>query len=154
MEKVITLKRIQGPLLLGHRTKPEPDVAVVVGEIRDYAGKHPTTAVLVIEVSDSTLKFDSARKAALYADAGIQEYWVLDLVNRLLEVYRRPRTVDLKGIEARFGHNYQIVTQYRDSQAVFPTGRSKLNSCGLGPSALAGTALLLREVLYPYDQNR
>ncbi len=61
--------RIQEPLLLGHRTKPEPDVAVVVGEIRDYAGQHPTTAALVIEVSDSTLKFDSARKAALYADA-------------------------------------------------------------------------------------
>jgi Uma2 family endonuclease len=82
--------RTQEPLLLGIRTRPEPDVAVVVGEIRDYAAAHPATAVLLIEVADTTVRYDTTSKAALYASAGIQEYWVLNLKRRVLEVYRDP----------------------------------------------------------------
>ena len=82
--------RVQLPLLLGIRTKPEPDVAVVAGSIRSYAKAHPTQAALVIEVSDSTLEYDRTRKAGLYAAAGIQDYWILNLTDRVLEVYRQP----------------------------------------------------------------
>lgn len=81
--------RAQGPLALGPDSEPEPDVAVVVGGPDDYAD-HPTTALLVVEVALSTLAFDRGDKAGLYARAGIADYWLLNLVDRQLEVYRDP----------------------------------------------------------------
>jgi Uma2 family endonuclease len=82
--------RVQKPLVLGQDTDPEPDVAVVVGKPADYTS-HPTTAELIIEVSDSSLRYDTTEKANLYAASGIADYWVLDLVNRQLLVFRDPR---------------------------------------------------------------
>ncbi len=83
--------RTQVPLDLGNRSQPEPAVAVVRGKIRDYVKAHPTTAELVVEISDSTLKFDQTKKLALYAQAGIPEYWIVNLVESVVEVYRDPR---------------------------------------------------------------
>jgi Uma2 family endonuclease len=77
------------PLALGPMSEPEPDLAVVTGSPRDYARKHPTGAVLVVEVSDSTLHHDR-RKQKLYAEAGIPDSWILNLVDGCLEVYRDP----------------------------------------------------------------
>lgn len=82
--------RGQLPLDLGGGSLPEPDLAVVRGGIRDFRDHHPTTAVLVVEVADSSLLHDRKRKIPLYARAGIQEYWILNLVRRSLEVYRDP----------------------------------------------------------------
>jgi Uma2 family endonuclease len=82
--------RVQGPLALGAFSEPEPDVAVVAGDPRDYRDRHPDTAVLVVEVAEATLPFDRRRKAPIYAAAGIPEYWVVDLAGRALEVYRDP----------------------------------------------------------------
>jgi Uma2 family endonuclease len=82
--------RGQLPLDLGDDSLPEPDLAVVRGSIRDFRDHHPTTAVLVVEVADSSLLHDRKRKIPLYARAGIQEYWILNLVRRSLEVYRDP----------------------------------------------------------------
>lgn len=79
--------RIQAPLNLSATSAPEPDLAVVTGNPRDYR-EHPTTALLVVEVSDTSLKFDRQKKASLYASAGIPEYWILNVVDRQLEVYR------------------------------------------------------------------
>ncbi|MEO7730789.1 MAG: Uma2 family endonuclease [Kofleriaceae bacterium] len=79
--------RIQLPLALADDTEPEPDVAVVA--LGDYDDEHPTTALLVIEVSDSSLKADR-RKAAIYARAGIVEYWIVNLDARTVEVYAAP----------------------------------------------------------------
>lgn len=84
--------RNQAPLTFSSSSEPEPDIAVVAGEIRDHSGGHPTTALLVVEISDATLAFDRRKKASLYAQAGIADYWVVNLVNRQLEVYRRPRS--------------------------------------------------------------
>jgi Uma2 family endonuclease len=81
--------RVQMPLILGQHTDPEPDVAVVPGRPRDYTA-HPTTAALVVEVADSSLKFDTTEKRGLYAAAGIREYWVVDVNGRVLLVYRDP----------------------------------------------------------------
>ena len=78
--------RTQAPLALDERS--EPDVAVVTGSMRDYRDVHPATAVLVVEVADSTLSFDRGRKMALYARAGIAEYWILNLDDSQLEVSR------------------------------------------------------------------
>jgi Uma2 family endonuclease len=83
--------RLQAPLHLGPRSAPEPDAAVVPGGSRDYAATgHPTTALLIVEVSDTTLPYDRGRKASLYTHAGIADYWILNLVQQQLEVYRRP----------------------------------------------------------------
>ena len=82
--------RPQFPLDLGQTTEPEPDVAVVVGTSKQYALAHPTTAELIVEVSDTTLSYDRNRKGSLYARAGVADYWVLNLVSRQVEVYRTP----------------------------------------------------------------
>lgn len=83
--------RIQHPLALGDRSEPEPDLAVVSGSPRDYVEAHPTTAVLVVEVSDSTLRYDRSTKAKLYAQSGIQDYWVLDLTGHCVYLHRTPK---------------------------------------------------------------
>src|SRR5205823_3839971 len=70
--------------------QPQPDVAVVVGDPRDYASKHPTTAVLLIEVSDSSLRQDRRVKAHRYTQVGIADYWIVNLVDRQLEIHRHP----------------------------------------------------------------
>lgn len=82
--------RIQMPLALGSTSEPEPDVAVVEGDARDYTRRHPTTAVLVVEVADQSLRHDRQRKLPLYARSGIPEAWILNLRERTLEVYREP----------------------------------------------------------------
>ena len=71
-------------------SEPEPDIAVVVGSVRDYRVNHPATAALVIEVAISSEKLDR-EKAALYAEAGVEEYWIVLPVERRIEVHRRPQ---------------------------------------------------------------
>jgi Uma2 family endonuclease len=83
--------RMQGPLDLGPHTEPEPDVAVVAARADGYASAHPQTALLLVEVSDTTLASDRSRKGSLYARAGIADYWIVNLVDGQLEVYRNPR---------------------------------------------------------------
>ena len=82
--------RVQLPLALGPYSEPEPDVAVVEGTPRRYREAHPSTAVLVVEVADASLAFDRTRKAALYARAGIPDYWIVNLLDGVLEVHRQP----------------------------------------------------------------
>ena len=72
---------------------PEPDFAVITGTARGSSG-HPTMADLVVEVSDSSLAFDTNQKRLLYARAGIREYWVVDVNGRQLLVYRDPQAGD------------------------------------------------------------
>lgn len=82
--------RVQLPLALGRDSEPEPDLAVVPGSARDYFRSHPTTAVLVVEVADSSLQRDREIKQRLYAEAGIPDSWILNLIDKCLEVYREP----------------------------------------------------------------
>ena len=69
---------------------PEPDIAVVTGSPRDYRTGHPATAALVIEVSDATLDLDRRTKLPLYAAANVPEYWIVNVADRRLEVFRTP----------------------------------------------------------------
>ena len=110
------LVRVQMPLALDPESEPEPDVAVVVGEARDYRDEHPRTAVLVVEVADPTLSFDRERKAALYARAGIQEYWLLNLTDRCLEVFWALQAIG--SADARY-HSRRVVGV---GESVFPIG--------------------------------
>jgi len=82
--------RAQLPLALDPASEPEPDVVVVPGSPRDYREAHPTAALLVVEIADATLVHDRQRKGSLYARADIQEYWIVNLVDCCIEVYRDP----------------------------------------------------------------
>lgn len=82
--------RPQLPLDLDDGTsEPEPDIAVVPGKPDDYLS-HPSTALLIVEVADSSIHLDR-RKAAYYAAADVPEYWIVNLRDRVLERYRNPR---------------------------------------------------------------
>ncbi len=96
---------------IGTRNDPGPDLAVVPGSIRDYATRTPTTAVLVVEVAETSLAVDTTTKAELYATAGVPDYWVIDLENRRLLVYRDPEPLPA-GLGA---------TAYRTHLALGPT---------------------------------
>jgi len=87
--------RVQLPLALGNNSEPEPDIAVVSGTPRD-AG-HPRSAALVLEVADWSLRLDRLAKASIYARAGIADYWVVNLVDRVLEVHRDPVAAGRRG---------------------------------------------------------
>lgn len=82
--------RIQLPLIVDPDSEPEPDLAVVLGSPRDYVNEHPRTALLVVEIADSTLERDRAYKSPIYARAGIPEYWIVNLAERCLEIYHDP----------------------------------------------------------------
>jgi Uma2 family endonuclease len=93
----------QVPLALGERSEPEPDVAVIAGPARAYRDQHPTTALLVVEIADSSLTFDRLDKVRLYARHGIPEYWILNLAERCLEVYREPQPGEIQPGETQPG---------------------------------------------------
>ena len=82
--------RSQSPVDFGKDFEVVPDVFVIKGNARDFRDSHPKTADLIIEISDTTLSYDRNRKASLYAKFGIRDYWILNLKNRTLEVYRHP----------------------------------------------------------------
>jgi Uma2 family endonuclease len=82
--------RGQGPVALDRRSEPEPDVSVVRGSPRDYREAHPGNPVLVVEVALASLRLDRTRKCRAYARAGVPEYWIVNLVDRALEVHREP----------------------------------------------------------------
>jgi len=88
------LVRVHAPVALGRRSRPEPDVAVVRGSPRDYLAEAPTDPVLVVEVSQTSLALDRARKASVYARAGIADYWIVNLVEGVVEVHRDPGALD------------------------------------------------------------
>lgn len=83
--------RIQAPLALDNQSEPEPDIAIVSGQARDYLKQHPGSAFLVVEVAGSSLKKDQEIKKALYAGNNIPEYWIINLEANWLEVYRDPQ---------------------------------------------------------------
>jgi Uma2 family endonuclease len=80
--------RTQMPLNVGRRSDPEPDICVAREALERYKD-HPTTALLVIEVSDRTLRLDR-RKTALYAGANVDEYWIVNLRDKRVELHRGP----------------------------------------------------------------
>lgn len=82
--------RIQMPINFGKISEPEPDVAVVAGAIRDFTDHHPKSATLLVEVALTSVRFDRTTKLKLYAENGIEEYWIVNLKQRQLEVYRKP----------------------------------------------------------------
>ncbi len=81
--------RLQAPIALSEASEPEPDVALV--RPGDYSERHPGTALLVVEVAQTSSRKDRGLKARLYAAAGIAEYWLVDLTADVVEVRRAPK---------------------------------------------------------------
>jgi len=108
--------RPTGPIALDEDSEPEPDLAVVPGDPRDYVLGHPSRPALVVEVSLTRLVFDRTYKASLYARAAITDYWIVNLVDRVLEVRRRPMTSDT----GPYGWTYELLTVLGTGESVTP----------------------------------
>ncbi len=95
---------VQDPIVLGESSEPQPDLCVLQRREDFYRGAHPTAqdVLLVIEVSDTTIRYDREVKVPLYARHGIPEVWLLDLQEARLEVYHGPE-----------GGEYRHVDYYR-----------------------------------------
>jgi Uma2 family endonuclease len=108
--------RTQAPVSLDDESEPEPDLAVVPGRPVDYRDAHPARPVLAIEVAESSLAFDRKHKGSLYSRAEIPDYWIVNLVDRVLEVYREP------GLDASacYGWRYRSVTTLGPPAVVIP----------------------------------
>lgn len=108
--------RVQTGLPTGLDTDPVPDLAVVAGAPRDFPTTHPRTAVLVVEVADSSLGYDVGEKSNLYAAAGITDYWVIDVNTPQLFVFRDP----VADASAPRGFRYNTVLTLARGQSVVP----------------------------------
>jgi Uma2 family endonuclease len=98
--------RTQAPVSLDDESEPEPDLVAVPGRPGDYRQAHPVRPALAVEVADTSLHFDRHHKGSLYARAGIEDYWIVNLVDRVLEVYRDPGPDP----SAAYGYRYRSVT--------------------------------------------
>jgi Uma2 family endonuclease len=88
-----TLVSIQDPLQLNEFSEPEPDLILLKSAPDFYKHRHPNASdvLLLIEISDSSLSFDRTEKLQLYAEHNIIEYWIVNLNEKCLEVYRQPK---------------------------------------------------------------
>ena len=106
----------QLPVALDDESEPEPDIAVLPGAPRDYLASHPTAPTLVVEVALVSLALDRGEKASLYARAGVADYWIVNLVDNVLEVYRAPVADPL----AAHGWRYASTATLRQGDTVTP----------------------------------
>src|SRR5205814_4932149 len=109
------------PLHLSEESEPEPDLAVVQGEPRDHvSADHPRSALLIVEVSDTSLRYDRTRKAALYAGSGIDDYWIINLIDRQLDVHRERVADDTQA----HGFRYGSTRVYRSGDSIAPLAKA------------------------------
>ena len=108
--------RTQQPVSLDDESEPEPDLVVVPGRPGDYRHVHPAHPPLAIEVADSSLAFDRRRKGSLYARAGIPDYWIVNLIDRVVEIYRDPHP----DASAVYGWSYRSVRTLAPPAVVVP----------------------------------
>lgn len=104
---------LPGPTLrLSKRSAPEPDFVLLRPDPRNYRDRYPEPGdvLLLIEISDSSLRRDRELKLPLYADAGIQEYWIVDVQDEVVEVYTNPS-----------GSSYESVQRRRCGESVSPS---------------------------------
>ena len=108
--------RVQLPFNMSTTTEPEPDflIQAVAGLLAPHF--HPTTADLIVEVSDSSLSYDRKRKGSLYARAGVADYWIVNLVDHQLEVYRDP----IPDVAQPFGWKYASRTDLKAPMTISP----------------------------------
>ena len=103
--------RAQMPVALDDESAPEPDLVIVQGPRASYREAHPSRPALAIEVADSSLEFDRLQKGSLYARAGIEDYWIVNIRDRVLEIYRDP------GLDTSAPYGWR----YYSTQSLAPT---------------------------------
>ena len=115
------LVSVQNPLRISDYNEPEPDI--VLSDLTKYDGKRhprPEEVVLVVEVSDATLKYDRDVKLPLYAEAGIAEVWIVNLKKNIVEIHQNP-----------FSDIYQTVKIYKSGETIdlqnFPSLKLKVD---------------------------
>jgi Uma2 family endonuclease len=113
--------RAQGSLDLSPHGIPDPDIAVVLGSRQGAGQTIATSALLVVEVSNRTLAYDRVAKTSLYAAGGIADYWIVNLVDRQLEIHRNPITDPSK----LFGFGYSSRTILDPGDAIAPLAAPK-----------------------------
>ncbi|MEI2577956.1 Uma2 family endonuclease [Scytonema sp. PRP1] len=99
--------RGQQPIIIREYSEPEPDSVIVKNREDDYLSTHPhpDDILLLIEISDSSLKYDQEVKLPIYAEAGVSDYWIFNLVDNCLECYNEPYQ-DLQG---KFGYRRKFI---------------------------------------------
>jgi Uma2 family endonuclease len=108
--------RVQLPIALDEESEPEPDLSIVAGTLGEADPVIPADPLLIVEVSDSSLTPDRIEKASLYARGGIREYWIIDLVESVLEVHREP----VPGPSAPYGWRYRTIQRLGAGEFVSP----------------------------------
>lgn len=127
--------RTEKSLVLATDGQPQPDAAVVRGTTRTYETAHPTQddTLLVVEVSDTTLGFDRGRKGAYYAEAGIAEYWIVNIAERQVEVCRNPHA-DPEA-EGGFAYDAPVIARIGDTVSPLAAPNADLAVADLLPGA-------------------
>lgn len=105
--------RGQEPIILSENSEPEPDMVIARNTPDDYLASHPVPSdiLLLIEIADSSLKYDQQVKLSVYAEAGIADYWIFNLLDNCLECYTEPYH-DIKG---KFGYRRKLVVLQNES---------------------------------------
>ncbi len=108
--------RCQAPIALDDESEPEPDIAVVSGTHADYRTAHPARPALIIEVADSSLTFDGRHKSSLYARGGVEDYWIVSVADRSVEIHRDP----VRDASAPYWWRYRSVERFTAPAIVVP----------------------------------
>jgi len=106
----------QLPLALDDASQPEPDVSLVPRDPHAYRDAHPSRAVLVVEIAETSYRTDREYKFSLYARGAIAECWLIDVVNNCVEIHREPEVSPA----ALYGWRYRSVETLRPPAAVRP----------------------------------
>jgi Uma2 family endonuclease len=126
--------RTQAPVALDDESEPEPDLVVAPGSFRDYRHAHPTRPALLVEVADTSLELDRAHKGSAYARAQVLDYWIVNLVDDVLEVYRDP----IADSGAPFGWRYASIVRLAPGESISPLAapQARVRVADLLPSQL------------------
>ena len=97
----------QDPIIIPPNSEPEPDVAILKNKDDDYLNSHPAAQdlLLLIEIADSSLKYDQEVKLPLYAQAGVTDYWIFNLIENCLETYNQP----FQDLQGKFGYRRKVI---------------------------------------------
>lgn len=108
--------RPQLPLALDDASEPEPDIVVVRGGPWDYVRAHPSAPLLVVEIAETSIALDREHKSGLYARAGVTDYWIVNLPERVIEIYRQPEPA----AGTSFGWRYRSAQRLAPGTMVSP----------------------------------
>ncbi|MDZ8068122.1 MAG: Uma2 family endonuclease [Nostoc sp. DedQUE08] len=99
--------RGQQPITLSNNSEPEPDRVIAKNRDDDYLANHPSPSdiLFLIEIADSSLKYDQEEKLPIYAEAGISDYWIFNLVDNYLECYSEP----YQALQSKFGYRRKFI---------------------------------------------